>query len=244
MVILDSRRGAFAARDPSGSETLFYRIADDGEAPGPHSHAPRSLAAPPLHGATHAWHARRPCSCRLWLPPSSSPAHTLHHTRTAPPPAGSAAFASSRAAIPEADPEAAGGDWLELPPGHYIAGRTPKLHQFALTPEQLQVRAWTRAACDCKRSHASACAGVCMCEHMRAWLHAPPHQPHAPRNGRRLSRSDELSRAPIQSPQVREMCEDLGPLAALAKRRSSLDNNGGRGARPADGDLFGFDEDA
>lgn len=31
-------------------------------------------------------------------------------------------------------------DWQELPPGHFISGKTPKLHQFALTPEQLQVR--------------------------------------------------------------------------------------------------------
>lgn len=118
-IILDnSRRIAFAARDPSGSETLFYRIGDD----------------------------------------------------------GSASFASSRAAIPDdAAADAGGGEWLELPPGHYISGKTPKLHQFALTPEQLQVR---------------------------------------------------------------EMCEDLGPRFAMAKRRSSLDNNARTGR---DGDLFGME---
>lgn len=88
-IILDNvRKQVFAARDPSGSETLFYRIGDD----------------------------------------------------------GSAAFASSRAAIPDTMPDVGGsgddstGEWLELPPGHYVCGRTPKLHQFALTPEQLQVR--------------------------------------------------------------------------------------------------------
>ncbi len=27
-----------------------------------------------------------------------------------------------------------------MPPGHYISGRTPALHQFALTPQQLQMR--------------------------------------------------------------------------------------------------------
>ncbi|KIY98570.1 asparagine synthetase-related protein [Monoraphidium neglectum] len=82
-VIVDSKRGAFAARDASGTETLFYRIADD----------------------------------------------------------GSAAFASSEGAIPEAEHAGApGGEWRELPPGHYVCGRTPKLHQFALTPEQLQAR--------------------------------------------------------------------------------------------------------
>ena len=30
--------------------------------------------------------------------------------------------------------------WTELPPGHFIAGRTPKLQQFALTPQQLHIR--------------------------------------------------------------------------------------------------------
>lgn len=30
--------------------------------------------------------------------------------------------------------------WLELPPGHFIAGKNPKLQQFALTPEQLSIR--------------------------------------------------------------------------------------------------------
>ena len=30
--------------------------------------------------------------------------------------------------------------WTELPPGHFISGRTPKLQQFALTPQQLHIR--------------------------------------------------------------------------------------------------------
>ncbi|PSC71115.1 asparagine synthase (glutamine-hydrolyzing) [Micractinium conductrix] len=30
--------------------------------------------------------------------------------------------------------------WQELPPGHFIAGRSPKLQQFALTPAQLSIR--------------------------------------------------------------------------------------------------------
>lgn len=74
----------------------------------------------------------------LLLHPSDRPTRPPHPL----PNAGSAAFASSRAAIPtDAGPsDEAGGEWLELPPGHYISGKTPKLHQFALTPEQLQVR--------------------------------------------------------------------------------------------------------
>lgn len=79
-VIYDNnRRQAFAARDPSGSETLFFRMDED----------------------------------------------------------GAISFASSRSAIPEVDRSRG---WRELPPGHYISGKTPRLHQFALTPEQLQVR--------------------------------------------------------------------------------------------------------
>ena len=30
--------------------------------------------------------------------------------------------------------------WLELPPGHFISGRSPKVQQFALTPQQLTIR--------------------------------------------------------------------------------------------------------
>jgi hypothetical protein len=37
-------------------------------------------------------------------------------------------------AVPEGEQP---DQWRELPPGHYISGRPPKLHQFALTPQQL-----------------------------------------------------------------------------------------------------------
>ena len=30
--------------------------------------------------------------------------------------------------------------WCELPPGHFISGRSPKVQQFALTPQQLSIR--------------------------------------------------------------------------------------------------------
>ncbi len=30
--------------------------------------------------------------------------------------------------------------YLQVPPGHYITGKNPKLHQFALTPEELHAR--------------------------------------------------------------------------------------------------------
>jgi len=79
-VIYDNhRKQAFAARDPSGSETLFYHVSDD----------------------------------------------------------GAISFASSRLSVPEGERSE---DWRELPPGHYISGKHPRMHQFALTPEQLQVR--------------------------------------------------------------------------------------------------------
>ena len=38
--------------------------------------------------------------------------------------------------------------WAPVPPGHYIAGRTPKLQQFALTPAQLTEREHLEAAED------------------------------------------------------------------------------------------------
>lgn len=31
-------------------------------------------------------------------------------------------------------------NWQEVPPGHFVAGKTPKLQQFALTPQQLFAR--------------------------------------------------------------------------------------------------------
>lgn len=80
LVIYDNKRKqAFAARDPSGEEPLFYHIADD----------------------------------------------------------GSVSFAGSRLAVPDGEQP---HEWRELPPGHFISGKTPRLHQFALTPQQLAMR--------------------------------------------------------------------------------------------------------
>jgi glutamine phosphoribosylpyrophosphate amidotransferase len=79
-VIYDNKRKqAFAARDPSGDEPLFYHITEDGDI----------------------------------------------------------SFAGSRLAVPDGEKP---HEWRELPPGHYISGKNPKLHQFALTPHQLAMR--------------------------------------------------------------------------------------------------------
>jgi hypothetical protein len=79
-VIYDhKRRQAFAARDPSGDEPLYYHISEDGDV----------------------------------------------------------SFSGSRLAVPDGEQP---HEWRELPPGHYISGKNPKLHQFALTPTQLAMR--------------------------------------------------------------------------------------------------------
>jgi hypothetical protein len=79
-VIYDNKRKqAFAARDPSGDEPLFYHVTEDGDV----------------------------------------------------------SFAGSRLAVPDGEQP---HEWRELPPGHYISGKNPKLHQFALTPHQLAMR--------------------------------------------------------------------------------------------------------
>eukprot|EP00879_Flechtneria_rotunda_P024427 GHRR01025895.1.p1 GENE.GHRR01025895.1~~GHRR01025895.1.p1 ORF type:complete len:172 (+),score=56.63 GHRR01025895.1:1317-1832(+) len=79
-IIYDNKKKqAFAARDPSGDEPLYYHIGED----------------------------------------------------------GSVSFASSRLAVPDGEQP---HDWTELPPGHYISGKVPKVHQFALTPQQLVMR--------------------------------------------------------------------------------------------------------
>ncbi len=48
---------------------------------------------------------------------------------------GSVAFTNSLDQLP---PGERTSRWRELPPGHFISGRTPTLNQFALTPEQLE----------------------------------------------------------------------------------------------------------
>lgn len=50
---------------------------------------------------------------------------------------GSVSFINKPISIPGAESTA---DWQEVPPGHYVAGKHPGLHQFALTPEQLHAR--------------------------------------------------------------------------------------------------------
>lgn len=91
-VIYDNKRKqAFAARDPSGSEPLYFQVTEDGGV----SFASDPAAVPASPGGT-----------------SDTPGDGLT------------------------------GMWVEVPPGHYISGRHPKLHQYALTPYQLQVREW------------------------------------------------------------------------------------------------------
>jgi hypothetical protein len=88
-VIYDNKRKqAFAARDPSGSEPLYFQVTEDGGV----SFASDPTTVPPSPGAT-----------------------------------------------PDTPGDGLTGMWVEVPPGHYIAGRNPKLHQYALTPHQLQV---------------------------------------------------------------------------------------------------------
>lgn len=50
---------------------------------------------------------------------------------------GSVSLTNKPVNVPGAETAA---DWQEVPPGHYVAGKTPRLHQFALTPEQLLAR--------------------------------------------------------------------------------------------------------
>ena len=46
-------------------------------------------------------------------------------------------------------------DWQEVPPGHFVAGKTPRLQQFALTPEQLYARQYMDSADDDGHMHHS-----------------------------------------------------------------------------------------
>ena len=50
---------------------------------------------------------------------------------------GSASFVNKPIDVPGGE---SAGDWQEVPPGHFVAGKTPRLQQFALTPEQLYAR--------------------------------------------------------------------------------------------------------
>ncbi|GAX72822.1 hypothetical protein CEUSTIGMA_g277.t1 [Chlamydomonas eustigma] len=55
---------------------------------------------------------------------------------------GSVAFTNSLGQLPRSEQQRG---WREVPPGHYVCGRTPMLKQFALTPEQLQMRERTES---------------------------------------------------------------------------------------------------
>lgn len=50
---------------------------------------------------------------------------------------GSASFVNKPISVPGGESVE---DWQEVPPGHFVAGKTPKLQQFALTPQQLFAR--------------------------------------------------------------------------------------------------------
>jgi len=51
------------------------------------------------------------------------------------------AISMSNTRLQVASPDGMGNvEWQELPPGHFVAGKSPKLQQFALTPAQLTER--------------------------------------------------------------------------------------------------------
>jgi len=50
---------------------------------------------------------------------------------------GSTSFVNKPIDVPGGE---SADDWQEVPPGHFVAGKTPRLQQFALTPEQLYAR--------------------------------------------------------------------------------------------------------
>jgi len=160
-----------------------------------------------------------------------------------------------------------GGDWMELPPGHYISGKHAKLHQFALTPEQLQVRVvvgwwWGGVVWDLGGDPESVCVcvTVCVCwgwagvlvfcwscvlpllyAHRKTKATPPTTNPT-----HNQPHSQPTQNSPHDQSQVREMCEDLEPWLPSEKRRSSADNNGSyrgglRGVRAVEGDLFGME---
>lgn len=97
-VIYDNhKKQAFAARDPSGAEPLYYQIGSDGCVS--FTNSPEQLPADNHADSGHA--------AGLGLQaPASQP-------------------------------------WVELPPGHYMVGKT--ITQFALTPAQLETRERTES---------------------------------------------------------------------------------------------------
>ena len=50
--------------------------------------------------------------------------------------------------------------WVELPPGHFISGRSPKVQQFALTPQQLSIRESYERSMDEEMSPRSFALGI------------------------------------------------------------------------------------
>lgn len=50
---------------------------------------------------------------------------------------GAISFTNTLEQLPRGEDQ---GKWREVPPGHYVSGVKPMLHQFALTPAQLEAR--------------------------------------------------------------------------------------------------------
>lgn len=90
---------------------------------------------------------------------------------------GSVSFTNKPINVPGAESAA---DWQEVPPGHYVAGKHPSLHQFALTPEQLHARHSSDALEDDLYSgQPIAIPGNCKVKHSHGLYHSSEHHPEA-----------------------------------------------------------------
>lgn len=137
------KRQVFAARDSSGSEPLYFELGEDGDV----SLSNAQPAVPTGDGAyvqVRRGGRRSGGSGRgraeASLGQSWAAEGLLLELATVPAllpapanPANPAPALPPRLHLPAPQ-------WSELPPGHFISGRAPKVQQFALTPQQLSIR--------------------------------------------------------------------------------------------------------
>ena len=128
------KRQVFAARDSSDSEPLYYELGEDGSV----SLSNAQPSVPYEDGEGRVQVGALGCRsggglCWRWEVQAVLGLRSPSQPLTLPCPTLCPAF-------PPPSPRPAPLQWSELPAGHFIAGRSPKVQQFALTPAQLTIR--------------------------------------------------------------------------------------------------------
>ncbi len=148
------KRQVFAARDSSVSEPLYYALDEDGAVSLSNDQPPVPTADEgrvQVRGAVVGCSGRAEpgrcwgCGWQAWCVTFARSAPLLLDCAAALPTSASLLLLGWRCCDAHPCPPPLLSpphplQWCELPPGHFISGRSPKVQQFALTPQQLSIR--------------------------------------------------------------------------------------------------------